>query len=146
MSDFTLELKVRSEAGKGAARRARRDGYTPINLYCAGKPGLTAFVEERAFRQLAEKALPSQVFSFKSESADLDGKQGIVKEVQLVSDSRALLHVDFHLLEEGKPIAVPVPLNITGEAPGVKKQGGVLTVQCQEVKVYALPGSIPSEL
>ncbi len=145
VTDFILDLKERNDVGKGESKRARRAGFVPIVLYASGKEGTSALVEERQFRQLAEKALPSQVFTFKSEVKALDGQKGIVKDVQLVADSRELLHIDFQLLEEGKPVVVSVPLFTTGEAPGVKNQGGVLTVQCKEIKLSCLPSCIPTE-
>ncbi|MCB0334341.1 MAG: 50S ribosomal protein L25 [Bdellovibrionales bacterium] len=145
MTDFILDLKERATVGKGESQRGRREGFVPTILYSNGQRGIPAFVEERQFRQLAERALPSQVFTFKSEVKELDGKIGIVKDLQLVPDNREILHIDFQLLQEGQPVVVSVPLSIQGEAPGVKNQGGVLTVQCKEIKLSCLPSSIPTE-
>ena len=43
-------------------------------------------------------------------------------------------------------IRVKVPIHLTGEAVGVKQQGGILDQVLREVEIECLPGDIPSSL
>jgi len=93
---------------------------------------------------LAKKARLSQVFTFKSESPALNGKSAIVKEVQQDYLKGKVLHVDFQTLRDDEEITIDVPVRVVGEAPGVKLDGGVLTLVTHEVQVTCLPKNIPS--
>src|SRR4029077_14535059 len=45
-----------------------------------------------------------------------------------------------------KVLRVKVPINLTGEAEGVKTEGGILEQILREVEIECLPGDIPSHI
>jgi large subunit ribosomal protein L25 len=49
-----------------------------------------------------------------------------------------ILHVDFLELDEKKPIAIEIPINLTGTSPGVK-MGGKLVQKLRKLRIKALP-------
>jgi large subunit ribosomal protein L25 len=67
----------------------------------------------------------------------------LVQEVQHYALTGKVLHVDFHEVAENEKVTVLVPLETTGEAEGVKTEGGVLEHVLFKIKVRALPKDLP---
>lgn len=146
MEEFCIDIRKRAELGKRACKRYRREGLLPVVVYHKGEETVAALVERRQFVHIAEKVPASQVFTFKSDDSELAGKLGLVKEIQKDFLKNTVLHVDFHTIKEGEAVQVRVPITLMGEAPGVKLEGGVLTVEMREAMVEALPSLIPHEI
>jgi large subunit ribosomal protein L25 len=124
----------------------RKQGLIPAVAYETGKEAIPFALDERIFKQLASRALSSQVFTFDDSVSKVAGRKALVKEVQRDGIKGDVLHVDFLLLEEGRSASVIVPVVVRGEAPGVKRQGGVLATSCREVTVLASPENVPNEI
>ena len=58
----------------------------------------------------------------------------------------ALLHVDLKRIAMDKVLRVSVPIQLKGEAPGVKQQGGILEQVLREVEIECLPADIPGHI
>jgi len=58
----------------------------------------------------------------------------------------SLLHADFVRIQMDEVIEVEVPVQFTGEAAGVKLDGGILEHVTRQVKVSCLPGDIPEHI
>ena len=54
-----------------------------------------------------------------------------------------LLHADFKRIDLTKRIRVSIPVHTTGEAKGVKVQGGLLEVITRAIEIECLPDEIP---
>ena len=67
------------------------------------------------------------------------------REVQYHPVREQILHVDFYRVQEGKPVAVNVPVRLTGNAEGVKI-GGKLQLSARKLTVKALVEYIPDEI
>lgn len=141
--DFVLDVENRERTGKLEIKRMRKNGVAPGVLYAGGDKSRPIKFFLKDFVQLAEKAKTSQIFTLKSAEGDV---RAIVKDIQLNGQKDTVQHVDFQLLSDDEVVSVNVPLRVEGEAPGVKKQGGILTTQCREVVIVALPKDIPSEI
>lgn len=146
MEDFSIDIQVRTEMGKCACKRYRKQGLLPVVVYHKGEETISGLIEQRQFVHMAEKAPASQVFTFKSEDHKLSGRLGLVKEIQKDFLKNTVLHVDFHTIKEDETVQVHVPIILVGEAPGVKLEGGVLTVEMREMIIKALPHNIPHEI
>ena len=68
-----------------------------------------------------------------------------MREVQYHPVREQVLHVDFYRVQEGKPVAVNVPVRLTGNAEGVKI-GGKLQLSARKLTVKALVEYIPDEI
>lgn len=148
MEDFSLEIEQRKEFGSSACRRFRRDGKIPVIMYSRGKeenvPGL---VSRKEFVRLGERALPSQIFTFKSSVDQLNGKKAIVKDIRTDFIKNKVLHVDFQVLHDDQEVKVNIPIAVVGGDPfGVKNEGGVATVTCRSITVSCLPGIMPTRI
>jgi large subunit ribosomal protein L25 len=144
VENFTIEISQRQETGKGECSRLRRNGFIPGVAYHRGTDSIAVAVPQRDFLTMAQKARLTQVFTFKSDTKDLDGKLALVKDIQRDHVKGTVLHVDFVTLKAGEEIHVDVPLKLIGEAPGVKTEGGILTFVTHKVSVTCLPKDIPT--
>ncbi|MEK7282177.1 MAG: 50S ribosomal protein L25, partial [Acidobacteriota bacterium] len=57
-----------------------------------------------------------------------------------------LIHADFVRIQMDEVIEVDVPVQVTGEAAGVKLDGGILEHVTRQVRVSCLPGDIPEHI
>ncbi len=143
-----MSLKIkgekRSHFGKNASRKLRRDGKVPAILYSGGNPGIPLALDKKdIFEILRSETGENTLFitSYDSESRDT-----MIKEVQIDPVSDEILHVDLIQIEMDKAIRVSVPVLITGEAVGVKTEGGFVDVITREVEVECLPQRIPEHI
>lgn len=144
MEQFTIEVQSRADMGSTDSRRIRAAGRIPCVIYSRGEQTLTGSVPVKEFVTAASMARRSQVFTLKSGDAALNGRSALVKEIQRDFIKGGLLHIDFQSLKENEEAVVRVDLSISGEAVGVKRDGGILTVAAHDIRVACLPKSIPA--
>lgn len=139
-----IKGEKRSHFGKNASRKLRREGRIPAILYSGGEPGIPLALDKKdIFSILRSETGENTLFrtSFDSESRDT-----MIKEVQIDPVSDEILHVDLIQIAMDKSVSVSVPVLITGEAVGVKTEGGFVDVITREVEVECLPQSIPENI
>lgn len=115
MSEVKISAETRSEFGKGAARRIRRDSKVPGVLYGRGSDPIHLTLPGHEL-QLALRT--SNVLI----SLDIDGKSNelaIPKSVQRDPIKGFLEHVDLQLVKRGEQVNVEIYVHTEGElAPG----------------------------
>jgi len=134
----TLAATVRTEFGKGAARRTRRAGQIPAVLYGHGSdpihlalPGHDTFLALKG----NANALLTLEFDGRSELA-------LTKDVQRDPVKRTIDHVDLVIVRRGEKVVVDIPVHVEGEsAPGT-----IHTVESQTLSVRAEATHIPEAL
>ncbi len=142
MSIFELEAESRSDMGKGASRRLRRDGKVPAVIYGGGgDPQSITLVHSEILKRLDHEAFYSHILT-----VSVDGKPGnaVLRDMQRHPAKPVIMHMDFQRVDESKPIRVHVPLHFIGEdvAPGAKA-GGLITHELIEVALDVLPRHLP---
>ena len=70
----------------------------------------------------------------------------MIKEYQVDPVRGNLIHADFVRIQMDEVIEVDVPVQATGEAAGVKLDGGILDHVTRQVRVSCLPGDIPEHI
>ncbi len=148
MATVDLAVKTRTETGKQAAKRIRRAGAVPANLYGHGMKPMTLEVDVKALNAaLHTKAGENVVLSLKVEGVQLKESTCLIKEIQTNPVTDKIDHVDFTVISLTEKIDVKVPLVIihAAEAPGTK-EGGVLDVVHHEIEVECLPTDIPEKI
>lgn len=114
MSEIKLIAEARSEFGKGAARRIRRDQKVPAVLYGHGTDPLHVTLPGHETMMALKHS--NALFSI-----ELDGKAqlAIAKDVQRDPVRDIIEHVDLLLVKKGEKVAVEVNVHVVGEsAPG----------------------------
>ncbi len=147
--DFAkISVEVRSQSGKGSARKARANGKIPGVLYGRKENPISVTVDPAALiKSLDKEKKRNTVFSLTLTGDGAGGKEqlAMLREVQIDPLSRNLVHVDFIRVSLEDEIKVTVPLHLTGTAAGVK-DGGNLHHTMHAVPVAAKPNAIPTKL
>ena len=148
--ETTLNAEHRSGRGKSIARQLRRDGRIPGVVYgegggADGSGTLAVSVEPEAVsRVLHSEAGANTLIGLTVGRGDPD--KVLIKDYQVDPISHRLLHVDFYRVAMDKVITVTVRIELTGEAEGVKVQGGLIDFVQREVAVACLPSEIPEHI
>jgi len=140
----TVEAKPRVGADKNAARRLRATGEIPGVLYGAGKEPRSISLDPKVMtRILNSESGHNTIFDI---SVDGEKSKAMIVDWQYEPIKGKLLHVDLKRIAMDKVLRISVPIEIVGEAPGVKTEGGILDVVLREVEVECLPADIPSHI
>jgi large subunit ribosomal protein L25 len=67
----------------------------------------------------------------------------IIQEVQHHPVTGRVLHVDFHGVSANEEIESSVPVEVIGEAIGVKSYGGILEQSLRALTISCLPSNLP---
>ncbi len=142
MAEFVLKVKERTELGKGATRRARKEGYVPAEYYAPQEKNLHLLINA--------KELDSQISQMHGlVELEIEGKKKkvlcVLKDVQRSPVTEEIIHVDFQGVKRGKKLTVSVPVVLVGTAAGVKA-GGILEHIIREVRVECMPKDIPEKI
>lgn len=137
--DNKLVASVRSEFGKGAARRARRDGQVPAVLYGHGTDPQHLNLPARDFAAILRAHGTNVVINL-----DIDGKDqlALTKSVVVHPIRRHIEHADLLIVKKGEKVAVEVPIVVTGAAaPGALVTEETTTIKL-EVDALNIPESV----
>lgn len=146
MADMPIiEARARADAGKGAARQTRREGYVPAVIYGGGQaPETIAIKDNVLMRHLKAGKFKSTLLNVKVDGRD---NRVICREVQRDVVKDLPIHADFLRLSERSRINLYIPVEFVGHetCPGLRA-GGVVTVVRQEVELKVTAGDIPEKL
>ncbi len=143
MEKVSLEAEVREKTGKGSSGRLRRTGYIPAILYGGKEEAQSLIVNTKDLeRALSSEAGENVIISLKVGDKT---RTVIVKELQTDPVRGDLLHVDLCQISLREKLKASVPIEVRGEAPGVK-EGGILQHRLREIEVECLPTEIPESI
>jgi large subunit ribosomal protein L25 len=142
----TLDAVKRDTRGKNEARRLRAEGRIPAVVYggTADRAGLPIAVDPKALLRILHSESGANTLI----GLQLDGGDSrvMVKEYQLDPVTHHLLHADFYRVAMDKRLTVSVPIQVRGEAKGIKQQGAILDFVHREIEVECLPADIPENI
>jgi large subunit ribosomal protein L25 len=139
---ITLEVRERGadQLGTRNVKRLRKEGLIPGVLY--GKVNKAFVVGERELRIALTG--PSGLHGIVD--VVIEGSKSphhaVLKDYQRHPVRDTITHVDFHEVRLDQAIQASVTVQLVGEAPGAKV-GGVVQQVTRELRVEALPASIP---
>src|SRR5438445_7579787 len=128
--DITIAAEPRETRGKNEARRLRVKGFSPAVVYGGGIDPVAISVNPKEVHSILRSASGhNTIFNI-----DVQGSTAPVMLVDWQHDpiKGKLLHVDMKRIDLTKRIAVKVPVHTTGEAKGIKLQGGVYEIATRE--------------
>ena len=146
MNEFELIAEQRSDVGKGASRRLRRDGKLPGIVYGANKDAsMIVFNHNEIMHQLEQEAFYSRVLTLKIGKTT---QKVVLKDLQRHPFKRSVLHIDLQRIDEDQKLTMRVPLHFINEEMciGVKQDGGVISHLMAEVEIVCLPKDLPEFL
>lgn len=140
----TIDGEVRTERGKNAARRARAAGKVPGVLYGAGGETVALTLDPRQLIAALHTHGHNTIFDLRLKNGD--SSPAMMVESQIEPIKGKVLHVDLKRIAMDRKLRVAVPVIFTGDAKGVKTQGGLLEVVLRDVEVDCLPSDIPDQV
>jgi large subunit ribosomal protein L25 len=114
MSEQKLAAEVRTEFGKGYARRARMANLIPAVIYGHGADPIHVTLPAKA-TTLAVRTANALL------SLDINGEGhlALVKDVQRDPIKQIIEHIDLLTVRQGEKVTVEIPVHVVGElAPG----------------------------
>ncbi|AOT03837.1 50S ribosomal protein L25/general stress protein Ctc [Arthrobacter sp. U41] len=114
MAEQKLAAEVRTEFGKGFARRARMEGLIPAVIYGHGAEPIHITLPAKS-TTLAVRVANALL------TLDINGEQhlALVKDIQRNPIKQIIEHLDLLTVRLGEKVTVDVPVHVTGElAPG----------------------------
>jgi large subunit ribosomal protein L25 len=137
MAEIKINGTTRTEFGKGASRRARRDGLVPAVIYGHGEKPQHITLPAR---ELAVALKQSNVLL----EVSFDGKNELTLPKAIVRHplKQILEHIDLVTVRRGERVTVSVPVHPTGE----HDRDGILEHVNNTIEVEAEATAIPSSL
>ena len=149
MSNFNFKATKRTDLGKGASRRLRRQNkFIPAIVYGGEKEPQSICLEQNEFyRQIQlDETLYTSVLKL-----DIDGEkeQVIIKDLQRHLFKEAIImHVDFHRVDSKTKVTMSIPFEFINEeeCKGVRLEGGMLMRLLNDVEISAFPQDLPDSI
>ncbi|PWT99590.1 MAG: 50S ribosomal protein L25 [Terriglobia bacterium] len=140
--DITVAADVRTSRGKNEARRTRSGGMIPAVVYGAYKEPISIAVDPREIRKIVRSSTGfNTIFNLQINGGE--STPVMVVDEQIDPLKGTVLHADFKRIDLSKRLRVSVPVHTTGEAKGVKVQGGLLEIVSRSIEIECLPDDIP---
>ena len=136
---IALDAKPRTEFGKGAARRARRDGLVPVVIYGPHIEPIHCLVDRLEFTAIVRNHGTNAVVE-----VDIEGEKQLALMKHL--DQNVLTfnidHADLFAIKRGEKVEVDVPVTYEGDVAS----GAMLMQDADTILIEADVLSIPEEL
>ena len=134
-----LPAAIRKETGKGASRRARRNGKVVAVLYGHGSDPQHLELDAHDFSAVLRHSGTNAVLTL-----DIEGKEqlALTKALVLHPIRRSITHADLLVVRRGEKVTVEVNIIVEGEAiPGT-----LVTQDTNSIEIEADVQSIPDHL
>jgi len=145
METGELACEKRATRPKGQNNALRRNGRVPAILYGPGTAPMALAIDRIELKARISAAAHTRIIKLKSNTAELDGRHVIFKDVQRAPVSGEILHADLYEVDLNRAIRVEVPLKFVGKAKGVAN-GGILAPLERTATVECLPLEIPDAI
>ncbi|EGD42068.1 50S ribosomal protein L25/general stress protein Ctc [Nocardioides sp. WG-D5] len=135
MSSEKIVAEKRTEFGKGAARRIRRENKIPAVVYGHGADPIHLTLPGHATMMALKHHGANALLEL-----DIDGKKqlALTKQVQVDDVRRVIEHVDFVAVRAGEKVTVDIVVNVVGDAASgtmVVTDANTLTVEAEATHV-----------
>jgi large subunit ribosomal protein L25 len=134
-----IAAAVRTETGKGASRRARRNGKVPTVLYGHGTDPQHLELNAHDFAAVLRHAGTNAVLTL-----DIEGSEqlALTKALTMHPIRRTIEHADLLVVRRGEKVTVEVNVIVEGEAA----PGTLVTQDSNSIEIEADVQSIPENL
>jgi large subunit ribosomal protein L25 len=134
-----LSVAVREKTGKGASRRARREGKIPAVLYGHGEDPQHLELPGHDFAAVLRHAGTNAVLTL-----DIAGKEqlALTKALDIHPIRRTIQHADLLVVRRGEKVVVEVNVVVEGEAG----PDTLVTQETNAIEIEAEALSIPEQL
>lgn len=139
-----LTAQTRELSGSSSVRRMRKEGHVPAVVYGSKTKNANLKVSTKTVTQLLKESASENVLV----NLQIDGTKtqlALIQKVQHDHLKGGILHIDFHAVDMNEPIHATVPVEVVGDAEGVKA-GGQLDLMLHVLEVHCLPKDLPEKI
>ncbi|WP_107771157.1 50S ribosomal protein L25/general stress protein Ctc [Nocardioides sediminis] len=135
MSAEKITAETRTEFGKGAARRIRREHKIPAVIYGHGNEPVHVTLPGHDTMMALKHGGANALLEL-----DIDGTEqlALTKDVQVDPIRRVIEHVDFVAVKRGEKVTVDVPIHVVGDAAAetlVVTENAVVSVEAEATHI-----------
>jgi large subunit ribosomal protein L25 len=134
-----ISASVRTQTGKGASRRARRDGRIPAVLYGHGADPQHLELPGKDFAAVLRHSGTNAVLTL-----DIEGTEqfALTKALDIHPIRRSITHADLLVVRRGEKVTVEVNVDVVGDAV----PGTLVTQETNTIEIEADAMAIPQSL
>ena len=138
--EYKLEVEKRDSTKKSDLKKYRKDGKIPGVYYSHDSKESINFLVSQSEINMALKS-DANIFAI---NVGGENKNVLFKSVQYHPVTEQMIHIDLYGVNMKKAVTVKVPLEMTGDAVGVREEGGILNQVSQDIEIKCLPMDIPN--
>jgi len=146
IKNIVVEVEPRTDLGKNASRRYRRDGKVPAVIYGGGEGPLSVLLSPRRVDEILHLDTGRNTIFTVSQAGLSQGGTVMIKDLSRDPVTDRFVHVDLVRVRLDRAIQVKVPVRLLGLSEGVKNEGGVVEFVLREIEVECLPTDIPEHI
>lgn len=144
VDEVKLNVDIRKDLSGHRINELRQNGKLPAIVYGPDFENAPIIIDEKEFKEAISTEHGENVL-IKLKIGAKRSVTTIIKEIQVHPVTNKIIHIDLFQINLTQEIEVEVPLEVEGESPGVKNEGGVLDHIVRNVKVKCLPADIPDK-
>lgn len=145
--EYKIPAEMRTDVGKGASRRLRRENKVPAVLYGGTRNPVALTLEhDYILHAVDDESFHASILDLKV--ADGRSQKVVLRDLQRHPFKPRIQHVDFQRVREDTELRIEVPLHFINEetSPAGKKGGVVIQYNYFEIEISALPKHLPEYL
>jgi large subunit ribosomal protein L25 len=138
-------VALRTETGKSANKKLRKEGLIPATVYGLGEPPVSLKINPKIAAKIisSETGMNSLVY-MQREGTDIK-RHVIIKDLQRHPVTGRLVHLDLMRVDPARKVRVSIPIKLIGTPLGAK-EGGTLEFVHRAVHIVCLPAAIPPRI
>lgn len=142
MNHIKLEGQKRTLFGN-KAKTLYRTNEVPAIIYGKIEKPVAVQVNVKSFSNVYKESGETKVIDL-----TIDGQtfNVLVQDLDIHPVTRKLRNIDFKAVDLTATTTAMVPVTLTGEAPVVKTDNGLVSLQVEELEIEALPEKIPASI
>lgn len=144
MESNIIEVRQRTEYGKGMARKLRREGRIPAIAYAGGDAPVHIDLNPKDLLQMLRRKGRNTLMQLKVDTGG-DDLMVMIKDIQRHPVTSSPLHADFLQIDVSQPVTREIPLNFVGRPIGMQ-YGGIADVVRRTIEMSMLPADIPLQV
>jgi large subunit ribosomal protein L25 len=140
-----LKAHTRKRSGTGALKRLRKEGLIPAVVYGKKQDSVNLRLDRKAVVNVLSHSVSEQILVYLEIEDTKETKLALIQDVQHNALSGGIVHIDFHAVREDEVIHAHVPIELVGDAAGVRA-GGLLEFLTHSLNITCLPLDLPEKV
>lgn len=148
MSRLELNSQPRTDFRKSQTKKLRREGGVPATVYGRGDDPVSLAIMDEEFTKILKTPggrLSLIDLKIAGDEDKVKLEPVMIQAIQRDPITKKVVHVDLHRVRMDTLVTARVPIQLVGEAAGVKL-AGILEHFVREIEVKALPGKVPTHI